>query len=72
MKRAYWATTDIGPYVRGQVLVFEEDDGWVRTGWFMEIYPPAEPITPELLARIDRALNHPETLVERERPRRRG
>jgi hypothetical protein len=44
MLKAYWVTTDIGPFRKDQVLVLDEHDGWTRTGWLVELIdPPREP-----------------------------
>lgn len=55
MERAYWATTNIGPYVEHQVVVFDDgrepDAGWVRTGWFREILPVPVPLDEVTVAR---------------------
>ena len=42
MQKAYWAATNIGPYVEGQVVLLEPDDGWVRTG---RVYVRVDPAT---------------------------
>jgi hypothetical protein len=40
MDRAYYAITDVGPFRASQVVVLDEQDGWVRTGYLHELVTP--------------------------------
>jgi hypothetical protein len=41
MDKAYYALTDVGPFVKGQVVVLDDQDGWARTGYLRELVNPA-------------------------------
>jgi hypothetical protein len=56
MQRAYWATTSLGPFKEGQVVLFEESDPWIQTGWFLEIVNEWPPDDGHLYIRIDPAI----------------
>ncbi len=38
--KAYYALTDVGPFRAYQVVVLDEQDGWVRTGYLRELLDP--------------------------------
>jgi hypothetical protein len=41
MEKAYYAVTDFGPFRKGQVVVLDQQDGWVRSGYLRELVDPA-------------------------------
>lgn len=41
MDKAYYAITDVGPFRERQVVVLDDQDGWVRTGYLCELVNPA-------------------------------
>lgn len=55
MKRAYWAATSLGPFVEKQVVIFQDGDPWINTGWFVEIKNEWPPNDGRLYIRVDPA-----------------
>lgn len=53
--KAYWATTDIGPFKTGQVVLLHPGEGWVQTGWFQEIKNEWPPNDGRVYVRVDPA-----------------
>lgn len=53
MERAYWASTSLGPYMEGQVVIMRMDDPWVATGYFVEIVNAWPPDDGRLYVRVD-------------------
>lgn len=41
MLKAYYAITWVGPFVPGQVVVLDEQDGWARSGYLHELVDPS-------------------------------
>jgi hypothetical protein len=41
VKKAYYASTHVGPYREHQVVVLDEADGWTQTGYLIELVTPA-------------------------------
>lgn len=58
MERAFWATTNVGPYAEFQVVVLDDADpvhaGWIASGWLKEIHSPLIKVTPEWIERFER------------------
>jgi hypothetical protein len=46
---AFYAITDIGPYRSHQVVLFEDGNGWLGTGYFIRLVESS----PQRLARTD-------------------
>jgi hypothetical protein len=48
MIRAYYAITSVGPYRQRQVVLLDDQDGMVRTGYLREIVKTQRPIVMRL------------------------
>jgi len=60
MIKAYWASTDLGPFRSGQVLLLDDQDGWTRTGWLVELVDPVPETTAPVHVAVDARYLQPE------------